>query len=357
MISHSIKPSYDYMPSLDGLRTCAIAFVVFGHFGFGRFIPGGFGVTLFFFISGFLITRLLLAELQNTGSISLYHFYLRRALRLYPALLLMVILSTLFYFSMGYTVSLIELISALFYFANYYSIFEGYTLIGKMPHAFSILWSLAVEEHYYLFFPLLFISFSKQKWLFIKIVISLILLILAWRLLLVLLWKVPEARTYFSTDTRADSIFYGCTLSMILATSFGEKFVAFCARPSIFFIGIIILLFCFIFRDPIFRETLRYSLQGMAFVIIIPAVLFHERYNLLKNLLQHRWFVYVGKLSYSLYLQHWFAMIVAATFAKQFSPSWYLIVLPMTLFLSVFSYHYVEKPILALRRRYGSHRL
>ncbi len=355
-ITADYQPSYDYIQSLDGLRACAIAFVLLGHFGLARFVPGGFGVTLFFFISGFLITRLLIAEHKASGTISLYHFYLRRALRLYPALLFMVALSCLFYIWIQHPIKLMEIASALFYFANYYSLIIGYKLVEGSPHAFNVLWSLAVEEHYYLIFPLMFLTLYKKPALFIKVIISLMLFILVWRIALVFIWDVIDNRTYFATDTRADSILYGCLLSLILASQNGAKWIEFCARPSVFITGIMLLLFCFLFRHPLFRETFRYSLQGIGLLIVIPAILFHSRYTLFKKILQTPVLVLLGKLSYSLYLQHWLVIIMTSYFVKEMSFTWYLIALPLTLALAYFSYYHIEKPVLYLRVQYGSHR-
>jgi len=330
MISNSISPSYHYIPALDGFRAVAISFVIVAHFGLGYIVPGGFGVTLFFFISGFLITRLLLAELEEKGTVSLYHFYMRRVLRLYPALLFMVLLSAIVY-----SVNLLELASALFYFANYYGIYIGYDPSG-VRHPFSILWSLAVEEHYYLFFPLIFMLFSKNKLKFLKIVGMLAILITMWRIYLIIICELSEKRTYFATDTRADSILYGCMLSIILTTHYANKFVDICARPSVFYTAVGILLLCFIIRNPMFRETIRYSLQGMAFLILFPSILFTSRHKFLRQLLEYRWIVYIGKLSYSLYLQHWLVISVMEHYSvTAYSPKWYAIVIPTTIILVI----------------------
>src|SRR5262245_32523915 len=88
-----LTPSFEYLRPLDGFRACAILLVFIAHIGLGNFVPGAFGVTLFFFISGLLITRLLLAEFLQTGDIGLKNFYIRRLLRLYPAMLAMILAS------------------------------------------------------------------------------------------------------------------------------------------------------------------------------------------------------------------------------------------------------------------------
>src|SRR5579871_6458680 len=91
------SPQNGYIPALDGLRACAILLVFASHYGGNAIIPGGFGVTLFFFISGYLITSLLISEMQSFRAISISQFYMRRFIRLAPALLSMVLIISLTY--------------------------------------------------------------------------------------------------------------------------------------------------------------------------------------------------------------------------------------------------------------------
>ena len=109
-----------YIPALDGMRALSIAVVVGSHFWVKGWIPGGFGVTVFFFISGFLITRLLLAEFTETGTVSIGRFYIRRFLRLYPALFVLVAVLSALYLALGRSLNPMEIVAALFYFINYY---------------------------------------------------------------------------------------------------------------------------------------------------------------------------------------------------------------------------------------------
>ena len=114
---------FGYIPGLDGLRALAVLIVIAAHFGLGHIVPGGFGVTVFFFISGFLITRLLIAERASQGQIHLQNFYLRRLLRLVPALVFMVVGSTLYFMMMGYGgPTLTEFLAAIFYFTNIFQV-------------------------------------------------------------------------------------------------------------------------------------------------------------------------------------------------------------------------------------------
>jgi len=143
-----------YLMGLDGLRALSVLLVIVGHFGFDRMVPGGLGVTIFFFISGFLITTLLRSEQAAAGQVQLGNFYIRRFLRLAPelyAFLLITILAGRFY---GMVSPLPQIAAGFAFFTNYLNIAQAPLAIA--PH-WPQLWSLAVEEHFYLTFPLLLV--------------------------------------------------------------------------------------------------------------------------------------------------------------------------------------------------------
>src|SRR5450830_2138130 len=203
----SATPSFDYLRGLDGLRALAVLLVLVAHLGLNEAIPGGFGVTVFFFISGLLITRLLLAEHAQQGRIAVGRFYARRLIRLYPALLVAVLVATLVLTLSGAVVGWDKLAAALFYYANYYGIYVTFGLNRDGFDPFSILWSLAVEEQYYLVFPFICVALlagtanlRRFSW------------VLAGSVALVLVWRVIVHRhggssdyIYMATDTRIDS--------------------------------------------------------------------------------------------------------------------------------------------------------
>lgn len=151
-----------HIPSLDGIRALSIMLVFFGHMKIVSFIPGGLGVTIFFFLSGFLITTLLLQENKRTGRINIFNFYGRRAIRLLPS----------FYFVIFCTAVLVSaglfgskslnssIIFQLIHLGNYYVILNG--LEDLLPGS-NIFWSLAVEEHFYLFYPMLLMFLLKYS--------------------------------------------------------------------------------------------------------------------------------------------------------------------------------------------------
>ena len=146
------------IPALDGLRAVSILLVMVSHAGFGHIEPGGLGVTLFFGISGFIITRLLLAEHAATGRVALGAFYARRFLRLSPALLIYAACAGLAMAALGDPFRLAEWLAMLFYAANFWKLWGGFPDGALAPHPFGILWSLAVEEQYYLIYPWLLVA-------------------------------------------------------------------------------------------------------------------------------------------------------------------------------------------------------
>ena len=184
----AIDLSTGYVPALDGLRAVSIGLVVICHCGLDRVVPAGFGVTLFFFISGLLISRLLLAELQRTGHIELLHFYFMRFLRLMPALYLSVAVAALAFAAIGFAMTPLHYSAALFYWANYFGVYfsDVYGGFATAPHSdvqnpFAVLWSLAVEEHFYFMFPALLLLFAKRLRVLLGVLALLCLAALAWR--------------------------------------------------------------------------------------------------------------------------------------------------------------------------------
>ena len=364
----SAHPGFEYIPALDGLRACAVLLVLTAHLGLHMAIPGGFGVTVFFFISGLLITRLLLAEYAQNGRIAIGRFYMRRLFRLYPALLVAVVLAALVYNAAGGILSWGKVFSALFYYANYYDIYVHFNPGYDGFNPFGILWSLAVEEQYYVFFPLICIVFLTQSdslrrftWM------------LAASLVVVLLWRVilynsgvSSDRIYMGTDTRIDSILYGALLALILARDTKKQWQRFSSSRLVQLICLLLLLACFVVRQPSFRDTLRYSLQGLALMPLMTAICFTDSLSILTKMLETQPARRVGAWSYSLYLFHPIAIVVAEIWWGPGSigpervdwnifPAYAVTVVLLSFGLAFASYCFVETPFLSWRRRFGVH--
>jgi peptidoglycan/LPS O-acetylase OafA/YrhL len=164
-----------YVAEIDGMRALSIMVVAASHFWPRGPIPGGFGVTVFFFVSGFLITRLLIAEHAKSGRISIPRFYVRRFLRLYPALIALLIGASAASFLAQGSVPLDELAAGAFYYMNYFSLDHP-----QMDLPIRMLWSLAIEEHYYLLYPLAFAALSSNRVQFIAVLAAIAVFVLLW---------------------------------------------------------------------------------------------------------------------------------------------------------------------------------
>ncbi len=355
----SLKNSTGYIPALDGFRGLAILMVVISHYGYGNLIPGGFGVTLFFFISGFLITRLMINEQRKDGHIDLKNFYIRRLLRLYPALLLMTAISSLFVVVSQCDLRPGELLSTLFYYRNYYMVYFSEDVSLQCSRVFNIVWSLAIEEHFYIVFPLLFIAFAKRPGQLIFLMVVGVLAVLAWRLYIVATQGINAFsiyKIYNLTETRADAIMYGCLVSFILASRWELPYLRFTCHRLTVAGALALLLFTFVYRDGTFRETVRYTLQSVSIALFVPAILYGRPYTAILKFLNTAWLTLIGRLSYSIYMFHWFGVCVAENLISPNHRSlpWLLTALPVGLALSLFSYHFVEKPMNRLRKRFGS---
>jgi peptidoglycan/LPS O-acetylase OafA/YrhL len=363
--------SYSYVPELDGLRAVSIAIVMLSHWGLGRLVPGGFGVTLFFGISGFIITRLLLAERQSKGRIDFAGFYLRRALRLYPALLAFVVLGGGALVAAGGSLRPWPLLGSLFYGMNFERIWldEGSGL-ASFPHPFNILWSLAIEEHFYLVFPLFLVLALRGgrflAWAGLAIGAS-----LGWRLALRLgcapggLWDGNlalcgldlEGRIYMGTDTRLDAMLYGCALAALAARPPARWVTALLRHPATAVLAGALVLASLAYREPVFRDTWRYSVQSLAILLGLGSLLFSPGLGWLRGLLRRPVLLLLGRMSYVLYLTHWLALGVACFWTglplreAPYPPEWYAIALPLTALLAAVFYWGVEKPVARMRHR------
>jgi len=347
---------YGYIPALDGLRALAVGIVIIAHLGLSHIVPGGFGVTAFFFISGFLITRLLLAEAKVKGRIDLKSFYLRRFVRLYPALLFMLFGSTLLFWLTGSGgPNLTEFFSGVFYTSNIFQVGVDANVV-EANMAWRPLWSLAVEEHFYLIFPLTLVlagAFSRRLLL---ILLGVLILVPIWRAAVpYVLPNVPaETYTYMMTDARIDSIVWGCLLSCLLDR---ENWQAVLKRLTGWIplaIATLAIGLTFVIRDETFRMTIRYSIQGAALFVMVLNLYYYPKIRFALGILEWKPLAWLGTLSYALYLWHF---PVADLTHKFINPLWLQIpiILIATLGLSCISYYWVETPFLALRKKLGSH--
>lgn len=339
------------IPSLDGWRAIAITIVFIAHAGLGWIIPGGLGVTIFFFLSGYLITTLLIHEHQCNNSISVKHFYIRRFLRLIPPLLVTLIL--VYTLTIAGTlkggVSASGFLSQLFYFANYYSLYfdKGSTT----PAGTGVFWSLAVEEHFYVVFPFAFALLYKDKdrTTLTYSLVGVCVIALLWRYILVTQLAASHNVTYYSTDTRIDSIVYGCILALFKnpANLQNKRTSLNASDYALIFVAILLLIFTLTFRNAVFRETFRYSLQGIALApLFFYSIAFSKEKLFIP--LNTQWVKKIGQLSYSIYLIH-YVLLSNYLDTEESNISRVILIISMTLVYAAFLDRYVDSPARKLR--------
>ncbi len=347
-----------HIPSLDGLRTLSFSLVFAAHAGLDAIVPGGFGVTVFFFLSGFLITTLMRIEFDKTNNVSLRNFYLRRVFRILPPFYLVLVVATALA-ACDVVHAQLEagaVLAQALHYANYRIVRHGY---GGFAPGTGVYWSLAVEEHFYLLFPLFYLTLRRrafsqraQMWS----VLGACLLIFAWRCVLVYGLHSSVDRTYVASDTRFDSILFGCALAVngnpVLDAQQGSNALWKCVLLPL---GVCGLLASFLIREPNFRETLRYSLQGASLLPIFVCAMRFPDWGFMR-VLNYRPIAYVGVLSYSLYLIHqvvMFAMVPRLTASIGRVPCTLLSLL-VSMGLAWLVHRFVERPFARLRARFSA---
>lgn len=296
-----------HIPSLDGFRALSFVLVFVAHAGLGDIVPGGFAVTVFFFLSGYLITTLMRREFDASGTIGFKQFYLRRVIRILPAFYLVLALAVLAA-KLGALPGGFEpraVAAQAMHMANYWIVKHSY---DGMPRGTGVGWSLAVEEHFYLVFPVLYFVLrrvTRSAGVQAVALGSLCAVALLWRCILVYAMHVGAHRTYVATDTHFDSILFGCILAVYGnpmldgASRIGARTWKYALMPA----GVGLLLLTLVYRDGAFRETFRYTLQGIALFPIFIAALRFPAWGPFR-LLNTRIASWLGVLSYSLYLVH-----------------------------------------------------
>lgn len=350
-------PPVGHIASLDGLRAVSFGFVFLAHAGFDQVFPAAFGVTVFFFLSGYLITTLLRQELEANGRISIRQFYLRRVFRILPPFYLVLATATLLAVLgvWDWDLEPAAIASQALHYSNIYAIDHG-VAIGVAPGT-EVLWSLAVEEHFYLVFPVVFLVLVKlglSRRRIAVVLTTLCMASLAWSIALVDS-GVSMFRTYTATDVRFASILWGCVLALAQNPALDMGLSGAQSRRRwtrrLLPAGLSVLLLCFVVRDEAFRETLRYTLQGIALMPVFVVAVRWPR-TLLFRPLNLRWVAFVGKLSYSLYLVH-FTVIYFVEEHIRAVPAIGRDALALAISLAIAGliYRFVEQPFARLRKR------
>jgi peptidoglycan/LPS O-acetylase OafA/YrhL len=348
-----------YMPGLDGLRALAVVAVIAYHSEIES-VPGGFlGVEIFFVISGYLITALLLEEFNLNSAINLRQFWGRRARRLLPALFLYIGGSVAFAYSMAEDVvpTKGEVLSTFGYVYNWFGIFQeiSYTDVFERKNFFHHLWSLAVEEQFYLLWPILLLCL--QRYISRKVTISLLVLgIMSSAFLMWTLYQPFEdpLRVYYGTDTRASGLLIGALLAYIWRPWNAEKSELFPKGKDVLLpvglgaLGILIwanMHYTLLMpdADQLFRGG--FLITSIVTAVVIACVVTPN--SNLNSILGLAPFVWVGKRSYGLYLWHWPVFQLTRERVDVDISGWELFAVRMfvTLVLVEISYQCIERPI------------
>jgi peptidoglycan/LPS O-acetylase OafA/YrhL len=328
-------PRLGYRPSLDGLRAIAVGFVLLDHALVAPFLGWGqVGVTLFFVLSGFLITTLLLEERHANGRIDLPAFYVRRALRLLPALLVLLVLVVLLMLAIGRAAEIpVDVLSTLFYVRNWFTAF------GENPGLLSHAWSLSIEEQFYIGWPLLLIGLLRvSRGRLAPVIVTVLMVALASSVWRAVLWDVAGYnRALFGTDARIDSLLVGCCLGLLrwkVPVQVGA------------WVGMVALLA--VATVSVIADDTGMAIWGITAINVAAAVLILA--SLDSRLLAWGPLVYVGTISYGLYLFH---RPIARVFVDSGAGGELLAVLAivaLSFAMAWTSYRFVERPALRLKR-------
>ncbi|GAB5448510.1 acyltransferase family protein [Gymnodinialimonas sp.] len=344
----------EYRREIDGLRTLAVVPVVIYHLkiplGDGYVLPGGFlGVDVFFVLSGFLITKIILEEMTRTGRFSLSNFYIRRARRILPALFLVIfasVIAGIFILTPTEMARLTEsAMAALLFVSNGYWFFELESygapvgLLQPLLHT----WSLAIEEQFYLVFPLVLLLIKPSRWPVMAAVVLVVLLIAS----LVAAERTTaflQPMSFYSPLSRAWEMLAGALLALAL-THFPQR----ASPPPILRmvlpkLGVAVLVISMVVID--LDAVAHPGLVTAPVVLATVAILWSAGgLEVTTRVLSTGPFVFIGRLSYSLYLWHFpvFAYGRLST-VEVVGAADMAVWLILTLFLSVAGYYVVERP-------------
>lgn len=337
-----------HLPGLDGLRAVAVAIVIVGH-SFSA-IGTDLGVTLFFVLSGFLITWLLLKERAATGRTDIKRFYVARTLRIFPAYYVFLVISITIDLLRDDSRIIAAIVPGALYFLNYYHALNGHP-ITSISHA----WSLAIEEQFYLLWPLLFVLLARRGPRALLIGLSGAIVVVAiWRSVAYLYLDLGAAYIYNAFDTRLDALAVGCLLGAGAGFPSAQRWAALLVQRAWMPLVVIAAILCLRVWTPlVYRYSLGFTIDAMLFAVLILQVL-QMGPTSPWNWLNSRALVFLGAVSYPMYLYHQLGLGAGRVIASA-QPAFVQLGagIALTLLAATCSYYFVEKPFLRLKQSLG----
>ena len=369
-----VRKRFTYIPALDGMRGFWVVFGPLLYHARPESVPGGpdilpggiLGVDMFFVLSSFLITGIALNEIEATGTIDLMAYAGRRIRRLFPALFTLIAFLAI-YLALS-DPELVPrwtgaIVSSLFYVANWYEIGSGVDYFDQWrnPSPLKHVWSFSIEEQFYLFAPLFLIA--GHKW-FPKRARTVILVTSIAGALLSAWWMArvhvsgsgDPSRAYYGTDTRAQAFFVGISMALIVRMwgpvrkALNSQLVAVMAYPAT-------LWFVWAVTNISERDDWMFERGGFLLAAVMSAIILHglsqpAPWSPLHRIFESRPFLYVGKISYGLYLYHWpvYLLVSGERVGEWFgidAPSGYGLLavhLVITFAVAIASFQLIEQP-------------
>jgi peptidoglycan/LPS O-acetylase OafA/YrhL len=340
----------NYRPEIDGLRALAVISVVLYHakfsiFNFNIFSGGFLGVDIFFVISGYLITLIILKELSISKKFSFINFYERRVRRIIPAFFFILIfispLAWLILLPFDYIVYAKSNISAALFYSNYFFWKDQLVYASESALLKPLLhtWSLSIEEQFYILFPLIFILFWKylRKYLLIILILGLVISLIFSDFIS---YQFPTFN-FYNLLSRGWELLAGSLVALIQFKNY--KIIKKTFLPYISLCTFFVIIISLLYFDSSVRNPSLLTFIPVISTSILIYSLSHQ--SLVKSFLSFSAFVKLGLISYSLYLWH-FPLFAFARIANLFDYNWSIkiIVIFISIFFSLLTYNYIEKP-------------
>lgn len=341
---------------IDAMRAYAVLVVVVAHAGAGAVVPGGSGVTIFFTISGFIITFLLLREREKTGGFSVVGFYRRRAFKIAPPFLVAIVIPSFLFAAAGGALNWNAFLSQVFFVFNWLKI-DG---VPDVLPGSGVVWSLSIEEQFYIVFAIVWLLLVRRRYWAQATVAIAVFAILASTSLRIFFASTEgqESRIYYGSDTRLDGIAWGMLLAVgyFLWVKRGERptwYSKMLASDLLLIAAVLLYVASLLLRDEWFRDTFRFTLQSIAAAVVIVYGLLPGSGPLRRTFYAvslWRPIALAGLASYSIYLVH----LVAASAIRGIlvtlpSHVSFGVILGLGIALGIAMYYAIELPVQRVR--------